>query len=232
MIAVGAALCVSIVWAAIGFLAMALGLICVQIPTRRAPISGSTSRSTAVAPASVEQIPASPSPTRAIAAADSGTQGDELAWNDLLDRDEDLANVERLLSRYGAIYVDHFRKLYGIFNSKALLPSILKLIVESARHNAVVSANVLGETPVLEGQKFENVASLRTEQPIAVADSIAAPFSLQSSVVPHGDKSFCSGDLPTDVEPLKMTNEVTATVDPQDLVNFTSIFDKLNRSSK
>lgn len=122
----GVLLCASIAWATIGFFAMALGLICLQIPIKQVAVPGSAIRTGAVAPLPVENLPVSRSQSSTLAtAAGSGAWKVQLDRDTLDAKDKDLANVERLLSCYGASYVIQFRALYGVFNNKALLPSIL-----------------------------------------------------------------------------------------------------------
>ncbi|MET4391712.1 hypothetical protein ABIB73_007504 [Bradyrhizobium sp. F1.4.3] len=237
LLIVGALLCASIAWATIGFFAMALGLVCLQIPITRAPISsGTTARTDVMSLAPTEPIAVSAISSTLTATAEGGAQREELDWNTLVDRDEDLANVERLLSRYGVIYVDQLRNLYGIFNNKALLPSILNLIVESARDEAGRGTGGLAGTSAPGGHKPDTTGSLGSDKSIAAVDLISAPFAPRSSdAKPSSDKETLSSrscDLPSaDVASLEPINEVRASVD-EDVVSFTYIFDQLSRSRK
>lgn len=54
-------------------------------------------------------------------------------WRQLVEHDSDLARVERILSQYGSQYVDQLARVYVVFENKALLSSILRMIIESTR---------------------------------------------------------------------------------------------------
>lgn len=236
LIVVGALLCASIAWATIGFFAMALGLICLQIPIRQVPVSGNAVGANVVSPPPVEQITVSTSQSSTLAAAaGSGAWKVEFGWDTLVARDEDLANVERLLSCYGAIYVDQLRALYCVFNNKALLPSILSLIVESAVHEAARTASALAGMSAREGCKPDTTVPTRMVRPTEAVDSMIAPFASQDSTA---NPSSGEGELlshPDDlrdaeVTSLEVASEASVTADVEDVVNLTNIFDQISRN--
>lgn len=236
LIVVGALLCASIAWATFGFLAMALGLICLQIPIKQVPVSGNAVRASVVSQPPNEQVALSTTQSSTIAtAAASGASKASFDWDTLVARDEDLASVERLLSCYGAIYVDQLRALYAVFNNKALLPSILSLIVESARHESGRTASALAGTSAREGCKQGTTVPMRIERPTEAVDSKVAPFASRNStaspssgegmLLPHSD------DLhDAEVASLEVAGEASATADVEDVVSLTIIFDQISRN--
>jgi hypothetical protein len=237
LLAVGAALCLSIDWAAIGFLAMALGLICVQIPIGGTSRSDAASGAIAGAPVSVEHVTATPEHGSARDdVMEREPQSEGLASNDPLKRDADLADVERLLARYGALYVDQFRRLYDIFNSKTLLPSILKLIAEAARQEAGVSEDIREKSPVPNEREFEDSPSSLIRQPIAVSHSTpVSPLIHDQAVNSLSENAKLTSrfeGLPGEDEPTEATKDRKAVVDSDALASFRSILDQLNQSNK
>lgn len=218
----GAALCASVVWAALGFLAMALGLICIQIRTRPLFLPGDASASGE--PAFVLSEPTIASSTRASTHA-VGLEGraprEGLVWNALADQDEELADVERLLSRYGAAYADQFRRLYCIFNSKELLPSIVSLVVEAAKYESGACAP--HTSPGSQKHSGDGPESLRVEQPAPAANVSAASS-------PSGNVASSPFNPPRNDAPSDVAESARAAIDPEDITNFTNIFDQLSRS--
>lgn len=165
LLIVGTLLCVSIVWATIGFLMMGLGLICLLIAEKR------TKRATAVArppgkatkpPATAREPRFQPVEIRAVAAslpeprATSAARAARAAvvtstiarirqehssydaekWNALVGSDPDIARLVEALAPYGRQHVDELATVYLALDDKNYLPDIVDEIVASARRNA------------------------------------------------------------------------------------------------
>src|ERR1700761_9228220 len=127
LLIVGLLLCVTISWAAIGFLAMSFGLICLLIADER-------KRS-----AKVEALRKMPKPSYPPLPMVGGL-GNEWArqasrWEDIVENDSEIAGIVKVLSGYGQQYVDRLAKVYVIFDDKVFLPKILDLIITSAKRD-------------------------------------------------------------------------------------------------
>jgi hypothetical protein len=136
----GFLLCVSIEWAAIGFLAMGFGLICLLIVDERQKLSKIR----------IDKIAAQPVPSEPVGLLDPATSTESAdhqrsnllkkdRWKSLVESDPDLARVATILSRYGPKYVDQLARVYVVFDNKAFLPIILNMIITSANQNAKTS---------------------------------------------------------------------------------------------
>jgi hypothetical protein len=156
LLVVGALLCVSIVWATIGFLMMGFGLICLLIAEGR--------RKRAAAVAETQATPAEPrfqqaedrpplapplpkpsagmaSRTAVVASAidqvrQGGSSYDTAKWDSLVMSDPDIARLVEALTPYGRQYVDELAAAYMTLNDKNYLALIVDEIVASARRNA------------------------------------------------------------------------------------------------
>jgi hypothetical protein len=134
LLLLGFFLCISVAWAAIGFLAMGFGLICLLIVEKRKKAS------TTVFDKNVAQA------TRIVEARQfppvmySDAQQDKLfqngdRWKSLIETDPDIVGVAKVLSQYGSKYTEQLARVYNVFEDKTLLPIILELIIASARKN-------------------------------------------------------------------------------------------------
>jgi hypothetical protein len=132
----GFLLCLSIAWAAIGFLAMGFGLICVLIAEERKKSSRLRLEPPPAQPPLQARSFLSALPTANTEARQDRTTSEKQEWRLQVENDRDLAKVERVLSQYGSQYVDQLATVYAVFNNKAFLPVILKMIVASAKLNA------------------------------------------------------------------------------------------------
>ncbi len=131
LLVIGFALCLSIAWAPIGFFAMSFGLICLLIAEKRS--KASKLRLQKSARPSKQPRPPTPTGPAANTEVRQGFADERAKWRLLVDGDPELASVERVLSQYGPQYVDQLARVYLVFDNKAFLPIILKMIVESAR---------------------------------------------------------------------------------------------------
>jgi hypothetical protein len=139
---IGFLLCVSVAWAAIGFFAMGFGLIFLLIAEERKKQSALHLES-----AAIQSGPTSPS--QLVATAVSSALGelrfDESPcetdkWRSLVESDQELSRVVRILTPFGQKYVDQLAGAYLAFNNKAFLPTILNLVKASARQDASLIA--------------------------------------------------------------------------------------------
>src|SRR6266700_633280 len=146
----GFLLCASVAWAAIGFLFMGLGLICLRIAERR---SERSARSVALLAEMPEDLRGQPSivqgsPTVARKEANErepreaepdniiGRRAyDEQRWRLLLSTDEDIRRLATILAHYGQSYIDEFAAAYLVLNDKEHLPMILEQLMASATRN-------------------------------------------------------------------------------------------------
>lgn len=158
LLIVGTLLCVSIVWATIGFLMMGLGLICLLIAekrTKRATTVVKPARPTAQPPATTREprfepfeLRPAPKPTATPAARaavvastiarirQDHSSYDAEQWNALVGSDPDIARLVEALAPYGRQYVDELATVYLALDDKNYLPDIVDEIVASARRNA------------------------------------------------------------------------------------------------
>jgi hypothetical protein len=161
LLVVGTLLCVSIVWATIGFLMMGFGLICLLIAEKK------RNRATTVAappvvsrqarlatqprfePVVDRPAPAPPPKPGATAAARTAVVASAIAkirqdnsaydiekWNALVESDPDLARLVEALAPYGRQYVDELAAVYLVLDDKNYLPVIVDEIIASARRHA------------------------------------------------------------------------------------------------
>jgi hypothetical protein len=165
----GFLLCVTIVLAAIGFLAMSLGLICLLIEENYK--KRETTMQIGLSPISrprARTFKPSPDPKR----NQSLYEADK--WRSIVKADPDIEKVAAILSQYGASYVDQLARVYLVFEDKALLPKILELIVTSAKvHKAM---NTARPSPTVASQTLSS-----DSETIVRSDNDQADFSPQRS---------------------------------------------------
>jgi hypothetical protein len=147
----GFVLCLSVVWAALGFLLMGFGLVSLQAGERKrrkaettaaVTIAGPDDRpepaaTVAVAlPASAEAAVVIPEPsaaptTEAERQADASAY-DREAWRRLVESDPDLAQLAAVLADYGQHHVDEFASSYLAEPDKGRLAAIVNEIIANA----------------------------------------------------------------------------------------------------
>lgn len=138
----GFLLCVSVAWAALGFLLMGVGLISLQVAERnrnRAKLVLASRAERLVAPPDVPagphetaQVPAS---TATLRPSRAGASYDEEAWHRLVESDSDLLRVTSVLQEYGQPYVDELARVYLAAGDSSQLPAIVDAIVRRAKRN-------------------------------------------------------------------------------------------------
>jgi hypothetical protein len=144
LLVIGFLLCVSVAWAAIGFLAMGFGLILLLIAEERKKKSALHLESNAIqsGPILPSQLLAAPlSSARGEGRDECPSETDK--WKSLVESDQQLSRVVGILTPFGQKYVDQLAGAYLAFNNKAFLPTILSLVKASARQDA--SLNAAGE---------------------------------------------------------------------------------------
>jgi hypothetical protein len=150
----GFLLCASILWAAPGFLCLALGLIFLQIAERKRRRAKS-----AAAPSDQSEPQIEPPPlqelTRAVVPPKADEQQrespgkargipsyDKQRWRALLSSDADISRLAAALAPYGQKYVDEFAAAYLVLNDKDYLPMILRKIIASARRDSGIASDL------------------------------------------------------------------------------------------
>jgi len=151
----GLLLCVSVLWAAPGFVCMGLGLIFLQIAEQKR-----RSAKSAASPYDQSELWAGQAPIPEAASAINAPETDEDAgagrenvtgpysynrqeWCELLRSDADILRLAKVLESYGQKYVDEFAAAYLAVNDKDYLPMILQRIVASARRDG--GQNIAGD---------------------------------------------------------------------------------------
>jgi hypothetical protein len=147
----GFLLCASILWAAPGFLCLALGLIFLQIAEQKR-----RQAKWAAAPSDQPEPQIEPPPlqelTRAVVPPKADEQQrespgkargipsyDKQRWRALLSSDADISRLAAALAPYGQKYVDEFAAAYLVLNDKDYLPMILRKIIASARRDSGIA---------------------------------------------------------------------------------------------
>lgn len=136
----GLLLCVSISWAALGFLLMGVGLISLQVAERNRSRAKLALASRAERLAAPTEVPAGPSrtaqaPTATLRPSRAGAAYDEAAWDRLVESDSDLLRVTSVLQEYGQPYVDELARAYLADADKRYLPAIVDAVVRQAKRN-------------------------------------------------------------------------------------------------
>jgi hypothetical protein len=145
----GVVLCLSVAWAALGFLLMGIGLVALQVAerTRRKaeksaanavadarPEPAATFAEASAAPAEHATVgaeaPLLPAPEAVRNADDSAYDRD--AWRLLVQSDPDLAQLAAVLADYGQHYVDEFAGSYLAQPDKSRLGAIVNEIIANA----------------------------------------------------------------------------------------------------
>jgi hypothetical protein len=185
---IGFLLCVSIAWAAIGFIAMGFGLILLLIAEER-KASVLHLQEITVQPDPLEAQQPARAPTLSVIEEvwrdENPTEPDE-EWRLLVESDQDLSRVATVLRRFGPKYVDQLARAYLAFNDKAFLPIILNMIIASARKDA----GLLAEEK-LQARETAVSSSDQTHAAEAQPGSLRTPAFLATT-----EESFAVGRKP------------------------------------
>jgi hypothetical protein len=205
----GFVLCLSVAWAALGFLLMGIGLVSLQVDERKrrkaekaAAVAGLDVRPAPAAalaeaaPAHVEAaaVTLEPPPLPAPQAAPSADASayDRHAWRHLVESDPDLARLAAVLSDYGQHYVDEFAESYLAKPDKGRLSAIVnEIIAKAARKESAPAAVTPPEVrrPSTEANQEPRSPPTRTE-PDRSSPKIQAP---KVAVVPPAAPDIRTG---------------------------------------
>jgi hypothetical protein len=161
LLILGAVLCLSVGWAALGFLLMGVGLVSLQVAeqARRRATRGALAAVAAV-PAVLPEQPAVPRAAGPVAyreppppaAAEQPRRArpnpfsyDRDAWQRLVESDADLAQLTVVLSDHGPQYVDELASNYLSAPDKSRLGSIVDGIIARARRTDRTQTVAAGE---------------------------------------------------------------------------------------
>jgi len=190
----GFLLCVSVAWAALGFLLMGVGLISLQVAERNRNRAKLALASRAERLAAQSEIPAGrpettqgSTRTATLRPSRANTPYDKEAWRRLVESDSDLLRVTSVLQEYGQPYVDELARAYLAAGDKSRLPAIVDGIIRMAKRN-MAKTNAAPQASVAPGvDRLSRMsdgpprqASYRTEpryQPIPAPASMTAVTS-------------------------------------------------------
>ena len=215
---IGFLLCVSIAWAAVGFFAMGFGLIFLLIAEERKKASALRPESSKIEPSTTgppQPITATTSTAnirQEVALREMGKWSEMDKWSCLVANDEDLSRIVKILEPFGQKYVDQLAGAYIVFDDKTYLPTILDLIVASARKDAGLSATNIRKFPSVTAadMSFANGKALQQEALDEGSEKIAIVEDLTDATV----RPFATLPVPREKAP-----------DERD--NLTDLFDRL-----
>ncbi|WP_454616250.1 hypothetical protein [Bradyrhizobium cenepequi] len=204
----GFVLCLSVAWAALGFLLMGIGLVSLQVDERKrrkaekaAGVAGLDARpEPAVAlaeasPADAEDAPVAAEPPP-LPASETARHADDSAydketWRRLVESDPDLARLTAVLADYGQHYVDEFAESYLAEPDKGRLAAIVNEIVAKAARKQSAPAPPPSEIrqPSIEANQKPVSLPAQTE-PDRTAPKIHAP---KVAVVPRAAPDVRNG---------------------------------------
>jgi hypothetical protein len=147
-------LCVSVVWAALGFLLMGVGLVSLQVAEQdrrraRSAIALSANR----LDMRQEKPTVKPPPVLTEGAARrtslSVPSYDKETWRRLVENDSDLLRLTSILADYGQQYVDELANGYLTAIDKKRLPAIVEGIIATAERNASTRKMSGPEEPIV-----------------------------------------------------------------------------------
>jgi hypothetical protein len=159
----GFVLCLSVAWAALGFLLMGIGLVSLQVAERKqrkaekasavAVIDARPEPATTLAevPAAQDapvapEPPPLPAPETPLHA--DGSVYDREAWRRLVESDPDLARLAAVLADYGQHHVDEFAGSYLAKPDKSRLAAIVnEIVAKAARKESAPAAVTPPEVP-------------------------------------------------------------------------------------
>jgi len=213
----GFLLCVSLAWAALGFLLMGVGLISLQTAERNRNREELSSASRAEFPAVAPEIPAASAETARAPAriaplrpSRTDTPYDKEAWARLVESDPDLFRVTSVLLEYGQPYVDELARAYLAAGDKSRLPAIVDGIVRMAQRN-IARANAAPhpiESPGLDrmsraSSRPANQAGHRTDPRFERAPARAAVAPVMPPPMPAEPVGSAAEMRPVEVRPVE-----------------------------
>ena len=140
----GALLCVTLVWATVGFLLMGVGLLSLLVAENRRRRVSVTTLGRAPADERMAQPPVpepvvSHEPPKPI--SPPAVSYDRQAWRQLVESDVDLARITFVLADYGQQYVDDLAGEYQADVDKQRLPAIVEGIIGRASESVAPRGN-------------------------------------------------------------------------------------------
>ena len=209
----GFALCLSIGWAALGFLLMGVGLVSLRTAeakrdraavagTAAPEFSGTASVVPPPLPARVEPAPLVSS-QRPVPIPLSDAE----KWRILLVTDADVAHLAAALLPYGQKHIDRLAAAYLAETDRARLPEIIDRIVKTARHDAKRNAI---EKPVLLREPIDPPGIITSG-----IETDLGPPSLEAGPAPglSAKRRFMDSAIPDDEPVQSGINEVPKAVD-------------------
>lgn len=178
LLLIGAVLCATISWAALGFLLMGVGLIALQVAERRRSPADDTAPAAAgftpprlsagLRPPTLDPVTgqdAGPQrqPRRVAWPDKNGAPYDREAWRRLVESDPDLAQIAHVLVDYGPQYVDELAASYLAGPDKSRLGAIVDGIIARAR-----SGQPVPPAPPLEASRPPPVVEVSRPPPVPV----------------------------------------------------------------
>jgi hypothetical protein len=145
----GALLCVTLVWAPLGFLLMGVGLLSLLVAENNRKRASRPVVRPAAKAARVDKPVAPPMPEPlpvvrrepAMGMSTPAPSYDREAWQRLVDNDPELAPVAAVLADYGHQYVDELAREYMAAGDKTRLAEIVDGIIARAGNNAAPRGN-------------------------------------------------------------------------------------------
>ncbi len=207
----GFLLCVSVAWAALGFLLMGVGLVSLQVAERNRNRTNLAFSSHAESPAAQPEIPAGPpqaahlpTGTATLQPSRADTPYDKEAWRRLVESDSDLLRVTSVLQEYGQPYVDELAKAYLAAGDNSRLPAIVEEIIRMAKRNAAphtIAAPGL-DRPSRASNSPPRQASYRTDPRYQRIPAGASMVAVTSPPMPAAPVGGTAEVRPAEVPPL------------------------------
>jgi hypothetical protein len=235
----GFVLCLSVAWAALGFLLMGIGLVSLQIaerkrrkPEQAEDLARPDARPEPAAlaetpPAQAESAPVTPEPPplpmpEAAQHADTSAY-DREAWRRLVESDPDLARLAAVLTDYGQHHVDEFASSYLAKPDKSRLGAIVnEIIAKAARKESAppapppevrqpsIDANQAPRSPRARSEPDRSAAKIRPAK-IGVV-SPAAP-DVRTAAAAIGPRSQSAPETRVQSNPQDGNDGITSTDD-------------------
>ncbi|WP_454633398.1 hypothetical protein [Bradyrhizobium cenepequi] len=202
----GFVLCLSVAWAALGFLLMGIGLVSLQVAERKrrkaekAAVAGLDARpepTAALAEAPLpdaEDAPVTPEPPpmpapQAAPSADVSAYDKDI-WRRLVESDPDLAQLAAVLADYGQHHVDEFASSYLAKPDKSRLAAIVNEIIVKAgrKDSARAAAPPEVREPSIDANQEPGSAHARTEPDRSLAKIHAPKVAVVPSPAPDVGK--------------------------------------------
>lgn len=205
----GALLCVTLVWATVGFLLMGVGLLSLLVAENRRRRVSVTTLGRAPADERMAQPPVpepvvSHEPPKPI--SPPTVSYDRQAWRQLVESDVDLARITSVLADYGQQYVDELACEYMADVDKQRLPAIVEGIIGRASKSVAPRGN---------GRLVDDA---RPPNPVGGATAARrSPRPLPESTLKLSEKSSDSASSP--VEPVRRQEAIGAPAEPPTAVD-------------